>query len=229
MQKEDIFLTDWKRILFGSAPPMFMVEVLIRTLVIYLGLILIVRLLGKRMTGQITITEMAVMVTLGAIIAVPMQVPDHGIILGLFILGCALGFQRGLNWLTSRSARFETVVQDQVGVLVEDGVLQLEEMNKARVSREQLFAVLRNRNVRHLGKIRRLYLESCGLFSLYHRTEEVAGLSLLPDSDPAAREVEQPGPAGQRACGHCGWVMPTVGKNERCPNCDAQRWQQAVR
>jgi len=60
MKKEDIFLDDWQRILTGEAPTIFMAEVLLRTVVIYLMLLIILRLREKRMTGQLTISEMAV-------------------------------------------------------------------------------------------------------------------------------------------------------------------------
>lgn len=75
MKKEDIQPWDWQRIFLGEAPPEFLVEILIRTLIIYIALMIIVRLMGKRMGGQLTISELAVMVTLGAIVAPAMQIP----------------------------------------------------------------------------------------------------------------------------------------------------------
>lgn len=61
-------MADLKRILFGVAPPEFMLEVFIHTLIIYIALLFIVRALGKRMSGQLTIMEMAVMLTIGVYI-----------------------------------------------------------------------------------------------------------------------------------------------------------------
>ena len=51
MKKEEIEPWDWPRILFGQAPPEFLVEVLMRTLIVYLALQVVVRLMGKRMGG----------------------------------------------------------------------------------------------------------------------------------------------------------------------------------
>ena len=97
MDKEDISLTDVQRILFGEAPPEFLAEVLFRTLVVFLALLIFLRLIGKRMGGVLTFSELAVMLTLGAILAVPMQSPERGILQGLLILVCVLVLQRGLN------------------------------------------------------------------------------------------------------------------------------------
>lgn len=68
MEKKDIHFNDLHRLLFGEAPAIFLLEVFIRTLFTYLILLVITRWLGKRMTGQLSITEMAVMLTLGAIL-----------------------------------------------------------------------------------------------------------------------------------------------------------------
>jgi hypothetical protein len=58
MKKEDIHLGDWARILFGEAPPIFLLEVFIRTLIVYVFLLYILRWLAKRMSGQLTIMEL---------------------------------------------------------------------------------------------------------------------------------------------------------------------------
>jgi len=79
---EQYRLTDWQRILIGEAPAVFLLEVLFRSLLIFFVLQLVIRGMGKRMAGQLTISEMAVMITLGAIIAAPIQLPDRGLILG---------------------------------------------------------------------------------------------------------------------------------------------------
>ncbi len=86
MKKEDIHITDWKRILLGDAPPEYLLEILGRSLLIYVALLVVVRLMGKRMSGQLTITEMSVIITLGAVIAPPMHLPDKGLIAPIVIL-----------------------------------------------------------------------------------------------------------------------------------------------
>lgn len=102
MRKQDIAAGDFYRILFGETPEIFLLEVLLRTLFMYVALLVVVRLMGKRMGGQLTISELAVMVTLGAIVSPGMQMPQTGLLLCLVILLCALIFQRGTNWLEFR-------------------------------------------------------------------------------------------------------------------------------
>jgi hypothetical protein len=78
MRPDEIRLTDWSRILIGQAPWTFMIEIAGRALFIYFILLVAMRLMGKRIGAQLTQSELAVVVSLGAAIGVPMQAPDRG-------------------------------------------------------------------------------------------------------------------------------------------------------
>src|SRR4051812_6280860 len=99
MNKEDIHLTDVHRILFGTTPVMFLVEVFLRTVLAYTALLVLLKLLGKRMDGKITIIEMAIMLTLGAIAAAAFNIPDKGIMAACVALVTVFLVHRSISWL----------------------------------------------------------------------------------------------------------------------------------
>ncbi|GGF24899.1 DUF421 domain-containing protein [Hymenobacter cavernae] len=227
MKKEDIHLEDWKRIIMGSAPGEFMLEIAIRTLIIYLILLIVMRLLGKRMGAQLTITEMAVMLTLGAIVAVPMQVPERGLLPAVVLLLTVLALQRGVNWLALKNRRSEVVLQGDVSLLVKDGVLQNHEMKKTGLSHEQVFARLRSNNIQHLGSLKRVYLEAGGFFSIYKFPKARPGLSVLPLKDKKLHDAEHRAD-GLSACLNCATVLKLPTPDASCPNCGHKEWSYAV-
>ena len=147
MDKEDIKLSDWQRILFGNAPVEFMAEVAIRTIIIFILLLVCVKLMGKRMAGKLTIIELSVMLTLGAIVSVPMQIPERGLLLGVLTLACAYFFQRGFNWLSVRYHSWERISHGNADIIVEDGIVQMDKLAKNRISVNQLFSNLRQEKV----------------------------------------------------------------------------------
>ncbi|MFL5788657.1 MAG: DUF421 domain-containing protein [Flavisolibacter sp.] len=226
MKKEEIQLWDLKRIFFGDAPPEFLLETFIRTLIIYIGLLFIIRLLGKRMAGQLTITEMAVMLTLGAIVAPAMQMPDRGIIMGLFILGCIAVLQRTVTLINFKNPNSEHLTQGKVTVLVEDGVLNLAEMGKVRISHQQLFATLRESEIFNLGAVDRVYLEACGAFSIYKAEKPRAGLSVMPPNDKDLYN-EQRAEKGKKTCANCGYTRNET-ETSPCKNCGTDEWINAI-
>lgn len=226
MKKEDICLWDLQRILIGEAPGSFLIEVFVRTVLIYAMLLIVVRLMGKRMSGKLTIAEMAVMLTLGAIVSPAMQIPNVGLFQGVFILVLALMFQRGLNWLEFRNSRLEELTHGKVVMLIKDGTLMLAEMNRAKMSRQQLFAVLRNEGIFNLGKVERVYLESFGMFSIYKFDQARPGLSVLPPNEnlPASSSKH----LMEMACTSCGHLQPELSQAAKCHVCEANSWVKAT-
>lgn len=217
---------DIERILFGQAPPSFLLEVFIRTLVIYVAAIAVLRWMGKRMNGQLSIIELSVMVMMGAIISVPMQLPERGILQGLLVLLVTLLLLRTVNWLSYRSVRLENLVHGKVSVLVKDGVLQVKELEANRLTNQQVFAVLRNRQIYNLGKVKRLYLEDTGSFSLYTEEKDKPGLPLYPPIDETIYESHEAGTSTAKACCRCGTVQ--TNGNEQCTCCGSNNWSKAI-
>jgi uncharacterized membrane protein YcaP (DUF421 family) len=229
MKKEEIYLSDWQRILLGNTPFAFMLEVALRTLIIYLALVIIMRLLGKRMNAQLSITELAVMIMLGGIVSVPMQIPERGLLHGFIVLGCVLFLHRGINWLAFRYRKAEIITQGDLQVLVKEGVLDSAEMAKASLSREQLFANLRAQNIQHLGQIKRVYLEADGHFSIYRQASSKPGLSVLPEKDTELQQTK-PQADGLLACVQCGNLEPKQKTAvTACTRCGGGDWTYVVK
>lgn len=144
MDKEDIQLSDWERILIGNNPWGFMLEVFVRTLIIYLCLMIVMRLLGKRMNAQLTIMDLAVMLTLGAIASMPMQSFDRGILPGIVLLICILIFHQVATRLIYKKRPVEVITQGKVTLVVKEGVIDPTQLKRMRISKEQIFSILRS-------------------------------------------------------------------------------------
>jgi uncharacterized membrane protein YcaP (DUF421 family) len=233
MKKEDIHLDDIYRILFGQAPVSFLLEVFIRTLVVYLILLLAIRWLGKRMSGQLTIMELAVMLTLGAIICVPMQIPDRGLMQGIVLLICAVWFQRGISYLGVKYGKFEDFTQGKSSMLVKNGTLVLQELSTNRISHAQFFAKLRSEGIFNLGEIDRVYLEACGLYSIFKAKSPKSGLPILHivDGDIVESQNQATNQDNNNeelvACKNCGHVQEKQAAG-KCDNCGEDSWVKAI-
>jgi uncharacterized membrane protein YcaP (DUF421 family) len=227
MDKDSIFLDDWKRILFGNAPVEFLLEVVIRSLFIYCLLLVVIRLLGKKMSSQLTITELAVMLMLGAIVSVPMQIPERGLLQGTQLLLLILLFERALSWFIYKSPKVEFLTQGRLSLLIKEGVIQTDEVEKLNISREQLFAVLRGKSIYQLGQVKRLYQEACGEFSLYLYPSPRPGLGILPDGDSNIQSLLKTDDAAM-VCDNCGTTVPSQKANHPCPTCHHTEWKKAM-
>jgi uncharacterized membrane protein YcaP (DUF421 family) len=216
---------DWERLLLGKDPAVFLLEVALRTAAVYAFLIVVVRLLGKRMSGQVSNLELAVMITLGAIISPSIQISAQGILSALVLLLALLVMQRAISAASARSARLERVLFGSGSCLVEDGCLRLPAMRKALISQQQLYAVLRSHGVRQLGEVKRVYLEACGKFSLLKQEPARPGLSIVPRQDSALeRALPHASELACEQCGHLERERPARG----CPACKSRAWTPAI-
>jgi uncharacterized membrane protein YcaP (DUF421 family) len=220
-------LLAWNRLLLGNAPAGFLLELVVRVAVIYSVLLVLVRLLGKRMSGQVSNLELAVMMVLGAIVSPPFQMPERGMLPALVLLGGVLILHQGLTQLGARSRRAEEVTQGRPTLLLEDGRLHSDALHKAGLSNDQLFAVLRTHSVTHLGELKRVYFEACGEFSLLRASEPKPGLSVQPESDERLQAASAKG-GGAWACRRCGHVVSEKNRASRCEHCGSDTWAEAV-
>ena len=225
MKEEDFLLTDWHRIFIGNAPATFLLEVLIRTIFLYIFLLIVLRLMGKRMGGMLTIAELAVMLTLGAIICVPMQIPDRGILHGFLVLICALTFQRLFSLFGIWGGKVEKITEGEEVILVKDGTIDTHALKDANISHQQLFAVLRSQGIYNLGAVERVYLEAAGLFSVFPFAEKRTGLPLFPDLEQAQLEEEKQHD-NYYVCCHCGNLSHQ--QSSQCDKCSANLWTKAI-
>lgn len=228
MKSEDINITDWARILVGEVPATFYIELVIRAAFIYLLLMISMRLLGKRMSSQLGRHELTAMVTLAAAIGVPLQSPDRGLIPAVIIALIVIYTGRWIAKKSFNNQNFEKFSQGNIDILVKDSVLDLKNMRRVRISRERLVAQLRSKGITHLGKVKRLYMEASGGFTLISETEAKPGLSILPrwDDDFNSRFKKSD---TLLACQTCGTTLHKPSKEEVvCPNCKDNSWVAAV-
>ena len=179
------------------------------------------------MNGQRTIIELSVMIVMGATISVPMQIPDRGLLQGFVVLLCILLFLRGINWIVFHNPKFEKLLQGEAGILVKDGVLNLKELKRTRITQQQVFEILRSKKIFQLGRVKRMYLEACGIFSVYQEEKTRPGLPLFPPDDQSILEQK----ASKRApvvCINCGTLKQQGEEEKFCRNCGNNEWTKAL-
>lgn len=224
---------DLERILFGDLPWLFLLEIVLRTALLYVYALFMLRLLGKRGMGSLSPFELAIIISLGSAVGDPMFYPGVPLVHGMLVMTVIVLLQRGLTFLTRRSQRIETFVESQASCLVADGSLVLDALNREMLAKDELFTALREAGVEQLGQVRRAYLESTGKVSvfLYPFEEERPGLGLLPVCDDEARSPEYEegdvvAETGSYACCACGQPVRLASGEvfSACPSCGHNVW-----
>jgi len=101
-------------------------------------------------------------------------------------------------------------------------------MSASGITRQNLYSNLRHKKILNLGKVKRVYFESCGLFSIYEESEKSPGLPLYPKGDKDLEQHQSETDSEKFACCNCGYVQPAKGKQRACENCGAEEWVHAI-
>lgn len=225
MKKEDIHIDDFYRIIFGQIPLDFYIEIFIRSIVVYLLIAFGMKYMRKRITSNLNRTELAGMATLAAATGLIILAPDRGILPAVIVFLVLIGCKRIVDRKNYRDEKFESITEGNMSTLIKDGVLQLEEMEKTRITQEQLFAQLRSGSIIHLGSVKRLYLEVSGAFSIVKNNEPKPGLSVIPDWDKDFLNEQEKSPDTISCC-ICGSTYP---KGEtKCKVCGSDSFNDAL-
>jgi uncharacterized membrane protein YcaP (DUF421 family) len=226
---------DLYRIFVGEQPLIFLLEILFRTIVMYLYVLLLLRLLGKRGMGQLSPFEFTIIIALGSAVGDPMFYPDVPLLHCIAVVTLVVGATRLLASLANKSEEVERFMEGQPCCFVREGRLDLDVIDQERFSREELFMLLREKGVSQLGQVRRAYLEPSGTVSVFRWPEERArpGLPIIPPYDELAaplrlsvRGMSRRGGA-LYACWRCGHSEPAA--NAPCSYCGNDEWTVATR
>jgi len=223
---ETVIPFDWQRLLWtADAPPTFLFEVVFRCVATYLLLLATLRVTGRRGVRQLSIFELSIILGLGSAAGDTMFYHDTPLLPVAVVFGVISGLYWFFNRLTEWFPRFSDWLEGTPVLLIEDGRINLKNLNNLNLTQKELFGELRQQQVEHLGQVRRAYMEATGNLSAYFfaPTEAAPGLPIWPEQLAAAqRRVEA---AGAHACCQCAHVCELArGDAATCPVCQAQAW-----
>ncbi|MGI8517163.1 MAG: DUF421 domain-containing protein [Acidimicrobiia bacterium] len=160
----------------------FIFEIVVRTSIMYLYTLGIVRVIGKRGLGHLSPFELVIIVALGSSVGDPMFYEDIPVIHGITVITVVVMLQRVLQEITERSPKLEAIFESKARTMITDGVLDQHALEKENLSERELFSALRDREVEHLGQVRLAFLEPSGQITVFKVDKVTAeGRSVLPD------------------------------------------------
>ena len=144
----------------------------IRTILLYLVLIAVIRLMGKRQIGQMEASEFVVTMLVANLASIPMQ--DGGIPLysGLVPIVTVLGVELVLSALSLRSIRLRKLLCGKPVILIENGNILQQNLKKTRVTLDELTGLLREKDVLDLRAVQFAILETNGNLSVFPYPKE---------------------------------------------------------
>ena len=144
----------------------------IRTIVLYLVLIAVIRLMGKRQIGQMEPSEFVVTMLVANLASIPMQDGAIPLYSGMIPIVTVLGVELVLSALSLRSINLRRLLCGKPVILVENGQILQNNLRKTRITLDELTGHLREKDVLDIRSVQYAILETNGNLSVFPYPKE---------------------------------------------------------
>ena len=163
-----------------------------RAAVVYIFMLAVIRMLGKRTVGNFSAFDLLVALMLGEVVD-ELIYGDVMMVQGAVAIVTVALLQYGNSWLSYSSPTMGRILEGQPTPMVKSGQLQRDAMRHERVSEADVLAELRLQGVEDLQEVKLAMIETNGVLSVLR--EEWAEPAQKADVG-AAKEEEETEPAG---------------------------------
>lgn len=224
MEKEPIQVFEPLRLLWGDFPWTFGFEIALRSAVMFIFLLFVMRITGKRALTQMSPFEFSLLIALGSAVGDPMFYEDVPLLHGLIVISVVVAILKLLERVTQDSKKLERVLEGKAICLVKDGIVNIDKIKEEEISTDELFMKLREKGVRNLGLVERVYLEVSGNISIFCYDEEKVGLDILPlDGDTLSERKNTID--NSFSCTKCGYTKQSdINNLDSCALCQSLVW-----
>lgn len=220
----EIIPFDLQRMFFGTEQALFYLEILVRTGIIYLYTLILVRWVGSRSLSQLSIVEFLLVVALGSAVGDPLFYPEVPLFHAMLAITGIVLINKAIDWILMRSNSAQRALDGIPRELIRDGHLNIAQAQARNIAPAEVYEQLRLKGVRNLGELEMAYIEPNGEISLFRRPVPVAGLPIVPPPEMCEGLcVSRSGPG--LCCNVCGHMTgEPVGP---CPGCGRSSWRRA--
>ena len=139
----------------------------VRTLILYLLLLTVIRLLCKRQIGQMEPSEFVVTMLAANLASIPMEEVGIPLYAGVVPMLVLLGAELLLSGISLGSVGFRRLLCGKPVILIENGRVLQENLRKTRVTIDELMGHLREKDVLNITTVQYAILETNGNLSVF--------------------------------------------------------------
>lgn len=139
----------------------------VRTVILYLILVAVIRIMGKRQIGEMEASEFVVTMLVANLAAIPMQDSAIPLFSGLVPILTVLGVELILSWLMLRSVIVRRLLCGKPVILIDNGVLLQDHLRQTRITLNELFGHLREKDILDISDVQYAILETDGNLSVF--------------------------------------------------------------
>ena len=155
--------------------------IIFRTIVLYVILLVVFRLMGKREVGELSIVDLAIFVLMGEIAAIALDDYDRQFFKAVLPIILLFLIQYLNSWLILKNKKLRDFIEGDPSLVIRDGYICEAEMKKQRYNLDDLLQQLREQGVCSVQDVAYAFLEQSGKLSIYQKDQGGFILPLILD------------------------------------------------
>jgi uncharacterized membrane protein YcaP (DUF421 family) len=174
---------DLQRLFLGEHPPLYLAEILLRVFLIYSFAVVDLRYMGKRGRDELSPFEYIVIIALGSATGDSMFYPEVPIAYAWLVISAMVLLDNVVAALQARYRGVNTFMQGLPRMVIREGKVLQDELDHEMLRIDELFSMLREREIHNTGEIRHAFLEPSGKLGIvrYEPNERLEGERTLPE------------------------------------------------
>ena len=148
-----------------------MAVTLVRTLILYLIIIFLIRLMGKRQIGELQPSELVITILLSEIASIPIQDNEVPILNSIVALFGLVAFEILSSVITLKSPKIRAYMQGHPVIVIRDGEIDYKALKKLRMTLNDLICALRQKDVFDIAQVSYAIFETNGKISVLLKPE----------------------------------------------------------
>jgi uncharacterized membrane protein YcaP (DUF421 family) len=153
----------WQNLTQLSLSP---INLTVRAFVVYLSVLILIRISGKRQIGQMGTTEFVAILLISNAVQNSMNGGDNSLLGGMLLASVLIFMSWAISVLTYRSKKIQQIFEGSPTLLVHKGKLLHKNLEHERLRGSELITLLRKQGIHDLRDIETAVLESDGKLSI---------------------------------------------------------------
>ncbi len=146
--------------------------VFLRTLFIYFFVLVVMRFMGKREIGKLSLFDLVVSIMIADLAVISIENTEAPLLKGLVPIFTLSAIQVVLSLLSLKSTFIRKIMDGKPSILIRDGKIQEKEMANQRYNIDDLMLQLRENNIANVADVELAILETTGKLTVFPRPEK---------------------------------------------------------
>lgn len=168
--------------------------VFLRTIFLYFFILLMMRIMGKREIGKLSIFDLIVSFMIADISAIVLEDTAIPLTRAVIPILTLVALQMMIAYVSLNNRRVKHIVEGEPTVLIKDGQIQDAAMAKSRYSLDDLLMQLREKNIPDVADVEFAILEPSGKLSVFPKEEKRPAMKEDVRRKHSLRNFEMPVP-----------------------------------